>query len=116
MLHPQEVIVWYVIPAIRKELAKAWKSEGLSNKKCAELLKVTPPAVSQYSKSKRASKVSFPKNIKESIKESAKKIREKPLLLRLEVQKILEEAKNKKFTCKVHKKFGIPCDDEVCYQ
>jgi len=56
--HPQEVEVWYVIPAIKRELSKSMmKDNGLSQKNVATLLGVTEAAVSQYINSKRANEV-----------------------------------------------------------
>lgn len=51
---PQEVTVWYVIPTVRKLLAENMHSKGISNKQIAEMLEVTPSAVSQYLNNKRA--------------------------------------------------------------
>ncbi|MBR9678574.1 MAG: hypothetical protein GOU97_04760 [Nanoarchaeota archaeon] len=116
MLHPQEVIVWYLIPAVRRELAKTWtKKMNLSNKKAAELLRVTQAAVSQYSKSKRASKVKFPEKIIKEIEKSAEKIIKDPSFLVLEIQRIIELSRKTRFICKVHEELGVPCNKEVCY-
>ena len=52
--HPQEIEVWYVLPAIRKELVVTLKEKNLTQKKIAEFLNITEAAVSQYIKQKRA--------------------------------------------------------------
>ncbi len=116
MLHPQEVIVWYLIPAVRRELAKTWtKKMNLSNKEASELLNVTQAAVSQYAKSKRASKVKFPEKILREIEKSAERILKDRSLLVLEIQRIIELSKKTRFICKVHKELGVPCNKGVCY-
>ena len=47
LIQPQEVEVLYILPAIRRELAKEMKKQGLEQKKIAGLLFVTEAAVSQ---------------------------------------------------------------------
>ena len=57
---PQEIEVWYVLPALRREYAKVLiKEHKLSQKGVAEILQVTESAISQYLTGKRASKVKF---------------------------------------------------------
>ena len=53
MKPPCELIVWYVIPTIRAELAKELIKLGLSQKEVSERLGITQSAVSQYVKDKR---------------------------------------------------------------
>jgi hypothetical protein len=48
-----EIIVQYVLPAIRAELAVRMRDEGINQARIARILGVTPAAVSQYVKSKR---------------------------------------------------------------
>jgi len=51
---PCEYIVWNVLPAIRKEFAKSlMKNFNLNQKQVAEIIKLTPSAVSQYLSNKR---------------------------------------------------------------
>ena len=52
---PQEIEVWYIIPAIRRELAKNMiEKHGLTQKEAAEKLGLTEAAVSRYVSGKRA--------------------------------------------------------------
>ena len=51
MKPPCEMVVWYIIPAIRSELAKDLLKLGMKQKKISELMDITQPAVSQYLKS-----------------------------------------------------------------
>ncbi|HIH66091.1 MAG TPA: transcriptional regulator, partial [Nanoarchaeota archaeon] len=54
LLHPQELEVFYFIPAIRKELSVQMKKKGKGQREIANLLGITEAAVSQYISSKRA--------------------------------------------------------------
>ena len=47
MKPPCEMVVWYVIPAIRSELAKDLLKLGMKQKTISELMDITQPAVSQ---------------------------------------------------------------------
>jgi uncharacterized protein len=48
-----EIIVQYVLPTIRAEMAVRMRDEGISQAQIARILGVTPAAVNQYVKSKR---------------------------------------------------------------
>lgn len=51
---PCEIILWHILPAMRKEFAKGlMKNYGLNQKQVAELLGITPAAVCQYLSDKR---------------------------------------------------------------
>ncbi len=51
---PCEVIVWYVLPSLRRELAlELINTHGVSQKQAAKLLDVTTAAVCQYVNEKR---------------------------------------------------------------
>ena len=51
---PCEIILWHILPAIRKEFARGlMKNYGLNQKQVAELLGITPAAVCQYLSNKR---------------------------------------------------------------
>ena len=55
---PCEVIVWYVVPSIRRELAiELIKSNKISQKKTARLLDITTAAISQYVNDKRGNRI-----------------------------------------------------------
>ena len=72
---PQEIEVRYILPAIRRELARIFIQEHkLSQREAAGLLGLTEAAVSQYQHSKRAKEVVFSDNVTNEIKISAKNI------------------------------------------
>ena len=72
---PQEVEVRYILPAIRRELARIFVQEHkLSQKGAASLLGLTEAAVSQYQHSKRAKEVVFSNAVVNEIRVSADRI------------------------------------------
>ena len=71
MKPPCEIVVWYVIPAIRSELAKDLLALGMKQKDVSELMDITQPAVSQYITDKRGSGVVLSSNVKEMVNELA---------------------------------------------
>jgi len=87
---PQEVEVWYVLPAIRRELAKVMKTKvitrvdengekvdhKITQKEIARMLGVTEPAITQYLLKKkgqrsRGDQVSLPDSILKELDKSA---------------------------------------------
>ena len=72
---PQEVEVRYILPAIRRELARIFIQEHkLSQKESAQVLGLTEAAVSQYQHSKRAKEVVFSNDVVNEIRISADRI------------------------------------------
>ncbi len=74
MKPPCELIVWYVVPTIRAELAKEMIKLGLSQKDVSEKLGITQSAVSQYMKDKRGKGIPVNKQVRKAIKNLAKDI------------------------------------------
>lgn len=74
MKPPCELIVWYVIPTIRAELAKELVKMGMSQKDISERLGITQSAVSQYVKDKRGKGIPINKETRKGIKTLAKDI------------------------------------------
>ena len=61
MKTPCEEIVWYVIPCIRAELARALvERHGLTQRRVAGIMGITDAAVSQYAKGKRGGRIHDP--------------------------------------------------------
>ena len=72
---PQEIEVRYILPAIRRELARIFIEEhAFSQKEAAKILGLTEAAISQYRHSKRAKEVVFSDNVVKEIRISAEKI------------------------------------------
>ena len=76
MKPPCEIVVWYVIPAIRSELAKELLNLGMKQKDVSELMDITQPAVSQYITDKRGSGIKLDADVKGMIKEFALELSE----------------------------------------
>lgn len=116
-LQPQEIQVWYIIPALRKELTLEMKKLGLDQKTIAKIIGVTEAAVSQYIKEKRANEIKFDENTKEEIKKSAQLISQNGKLLFQEMQHLLNKALENKVTCTFcHKMNDLPEDCEICFK
>ena len=114
--HPQEVEVWYILPAIRSELVIALKEKGHSQKEIAKLLNVTEPAVSQYAKEKRAQKIKFNAEVKKMIKEAAGKIKDSKTAYR-QIQEISNFIKRSKALCEIHMQLEDNLDKcDICYK
>lgn len=100
---PQEIEVWYILPALRKELTDAFIRKGLKQKDIAGLLGVTEAAVSQYKANKRACSVDFNAKMKKEIESSAENILEDKDSLIVEINKLCILVKDEQILCKVHK-------------
>lgn len=72
---PCERALWYVLPQIRADLAKALVKQGMSQKEAADILGITPSAVSQYLHKKRAGKVKMPRDYPKRITDAAKALK-----------------------------------------
>jgi predicted transcriptional regulator len=116
LLQPQEIEVFYVLPAVRRELATCMKLAGKSQKEIAKLLGVTEPAVSQYMSSKRAASLRFNDKIKEHICMSASRITSELALMR-EMQRLLHVIRNERVVCQLHEKLSSGAKNcNVCFE
>ncbi len=114
--HPQEIEVWYILPAIRKEIVVALKEKGKAQKEIAKLLNITEAAVSQYTKEKRAMGISFPQELKEYIRETIAEIKDSASAFH-QIQKISEHIKHSKLLCLLHAQIeGELKNCEACYK
>jgi len=104
---PQEIEVWYIIPAIRKELAKLFvKTHQLSYEKAGAILGISKAAISQYISNKRATKFKLPEAIKKEVAKSAKKLIKQPNQAPMEIEKILKIIRSKRCSCDLCKKYN----------
>lgn len=114
-LQLQEIEVFYILPALRKELTMSMKSLGKTQREIAKLLGVTEPAISQYVKSKRASSIEFGSPMKEQIASSAKKIVDHNSLM-VQMQRLLKLTRDKRIACKLHESPDLPKNCDACFQ
>ena len=104
---PQEIEVWYIIPSIRKELAKLLTEKyKLTFDKVGEILGVSKAAISQYINKKRANILRFPASIRKEIEKSAKIINENNNLALKEIIRILNLMKKSKCECGICRKYN----------
>jgi predicted transcriptional regulator len=72
---PCEVIIWYLLPAIRKEIIKSMiKEHDMNQRKTAKMLGLSDAAVSQYLGKKRANLEIKDKEVLEAIGKAADRI------------------------------------------
>jgi uncharacterized protein len=113
--HPQEIEVWYILPAIRKELVLALKKK-YSQKEIAHMLHLTPAAVSQYVNLKRGKEITLPKDVIEKIGVCSKKIVDKKTAFR-QIQEISLYIKSTKALCRIHKDVeGDLNNCDICFR
>ena len=104
---PQEIEVWYIIPAIRKALASILtKKYEMTFEKAGQALGVSKAAISQYLKKKRANVIVLPDSIKKEVEKSALVISRNPRKALKEILRILSVMKRTKASCKVCKKYN----------
>jgi len=112
---PQEIEVWYVLPALRCEMAKAFLEEGLTQKQVAHTLGVTEAAVSQYVHAKRAQNVAFSEGFKTKIKAACQGINAGKQTAYEAVQYLVRDFKESKQLCDLHHRLeGVPSDCNIC--
>ncbi len=104
---PQELEVWYIFPAVRRELAIVMSKKGLQQKEIAKKLKITGPAVSQYIKSKRGKTLKIDKDIIKEVSISADNIirNHSTANLVFEINKISDLIKKSGTICTLHKQY-----------
>ena len=104
---PQEIEVWYIIPTIRKELAKILTEKyNLTFEKTGNILGISKSAVCQYLGNKRASKISLPASVKKEIAKSAAVISKNETMALKEIMRILSLMKKTKCSCKICGKYN----------
>ena len=117
-LMPQELEVWYLLPSLRKEIAKTLVNEyELSQKKVAEIFGMTESAVSQYLKSKRANELKFSKSELEEIKKYANKIIQDKKNYHKYLFELSKKMRGTKSLCDLHKKrdSSLKSDCSLCH-
>jgi len=104
---PQEIEVWYVIPAVRRELARVLvEKHDMKQKDVAKLLGTTEAAVSQYLHNKRANEINFSQDMKRDIEISAKLIAKDGKKAVSEILRLVNLAKKQGLSCDLCKKYN----------
>jgi predicted transcriptional regulator len=109
-----EVSVWYLVPAIRRELSLALSRKHLSQAAIARTLGLTPPAVSQYISGKRAGVV-LPTGFRQLVTRAAGRIVAHTDCARFEIENLVQDAKRTGILCTVHRSHdSVPECCSVC--
>jgi uncharacterized protein len=118
MKPPCEVIVWYVIPTIRAELAKELVRLGMSQKDISARLGITQSAVSQYIKDKRGKGIPINKEVRKGIKTLAKQviIDKEPKETIPGICMVCAIVKSSGSLCDLHRRENVGLEDcDVCF-
>jgi len=116
---PQEIEVWYLMPALRRKLAEILVKEFLvSQKKISEIFGITPAAVSNYLKSKRGNAVSFSGKELKEIKKTAKIILNDEKNAVKHFYNLSVSFRNQNIVCKIHKKHDKSISNKcnICFE
>lgn len=104
---PQELEVWYIIPALRKEISRVLTRDyDMGMEEAGDILGVSKAAISQYLSGKRATRIKFPAKIRQEIKKSVKVISKNKNLAVKEMQRILKLTRDSKSSCSICKKYN----------
>lgn len=104
---PQEIEVWYIIPAIRRELAKILIDKyKMRQNKVAEILGISEAAISQYLSNKRATEIKFPETMQKDFDNSADKIVKCNKRAMSEIIRLIQVAKDGGVSCCLCKKYN----------
>jgi predicted transcriptional regulator len=112
---PHEIMTWYLLPAIRKELAQEMLKSGMRQRAVAQKLGLTDAAVSQYVSGRRAGDVELEPSVRRMIRQTAKKI-ESGADAMSEINCICEYCTAKLVVCRLHKAHGAPRKCDLCFK
>jgi uncharacterized protein len=112
---PHEIMTWYLLPAIRKELAEAMLTSGMSQRDVARKLGITDAAVSQYLSGKRAYDVKLDMHVRRMVGASAKRIISGADVMQ-EINGICGYCTAKLVLCRLHKAHGAPRKCDLCFK
>ncbi len=112
---PQEVQVWILMPAVRREFVFALKKTGKKQSEIAKLMGLTQSAVSQYIKGKRGAEHDLDDETKSMIKTAVKTVTKQNY--RKVQHDILKYVGSTKHMCKAcHKFAGTAHDCNICFR
>ncbi len=119
MKQPCEIVVWYLLPSIRKELGELLVRElKMRQKDVSERLGLTQAAVSQYLRRKRGRSVELSSVVRLKILSLAEKIirnEVKPVEIMEEICQICELARGEAGICSLHRSVSrVPEDCNLC--
>lgn len=111
-----EIQVRYVLPVIRKELARTLVELGCSQGEAARLLEVTPAAISQYRHDKRAGEIEFPNVLRAELKAVAMKLKVGSTTVLEATMKLLHRKEMMHAICNYHRRKdkSLPDNCDIC--
>ncbi|MBI2138400.1 hypothetical protein HYU13_02330 [Candidatus Woesearchaeota archaeon] len=116
-LMPKELEVFYLIPALRRELSRIFIGKyKLSQKDIAGILGMTESAISQYLKSKRGSELKFSSEELAKINVCAKKILDDKKNVLKHLYDVTVSLRGTNAICSLHRKQdkGISHECRIC--
>ncbi len=102
-IFPQELEVWYLLPAIRKKLALALVKEGMAQKEVAKIMGISAATISHYKKDKRVKKDIIGDLLDKELKRSVTNIIKDNSVIFSEIMKLIQVVKKKELVCKIYK-------------
>lgn len=117
MRFPCEIVIWYLLPAIRSALAKELAGLGLSQKEISEKLGISEAAVSQYMKGKRGGKIGFSTELNEMVREAARHIVSSASIIDVyrKTCNLCLSLRKRALMCDLHRKMdNVPEDCNLC--
>jgi predicted transcriptional regulator len=116
---PAEIEAFYVIPAVRRELARLLVARGLTQRAIAQKLGVTEPAVSQYLANKRGIPYEYPENVARELEAAADRIKaaNDSSAARAEIAQLCDRIRDERVMCGIHRKHTTVKDGcSTCYE
>ena len=99
---PQEIEVWYIIPAIRRELSKCMvKDYEVTYERVGSILGISKAAVSQYLNGKRASKIKLHPKVHDEVCKACGRLSKDKSSSVKEISTILKFIMEKSLHCEV---------------
>ena len=117
MKSPCELVIWYVLPSVRSELAKEMVKLGLSQKEVASKLGISEAAISHYVKGKRGKKIILDREARNEIKKLAKELSTSDANSSLipKTCEICIKVRKSQILCKLHRSLEpVPADCNIC--
>lgn len=113
---PCEIVIWYVLPKLRAEIARKLVSFGLSQQQAADELGITQVAVSQYLGNKRGSSTELKDNFEQEINDLAQKIFNQESK-GSSICELCYKVRESKVICKLHREHEqVPADCTRCFE
>lgn len=106
LIFPQEIEVWYVLPAIRKQLALELIKQGLTQSQVSKLLDCSRASINQYTKQQRGHEI-LNQKIKSEVENSSSLIIKNKSTVFQEIMRVNQLVKNTGLLCQLHKKLGL---------